>query len=170
LKKPLNKLLVLFASIAALVVPHMTKADTDSTDITISHTYTPYVNLIGTAPGASRFYDNDDLVNTIIPIPVNLGTMGLASNISGNCDLNFTTANNFKLIHTQFPDNLANYRLLYQNATFDASSNLPLSLPCNTTPTDIDFILTGAISLAGEDAFLLAGVYRDIVTVTVTTQ
>lgn len=169
MKKPLNKLLVLFASIAALVVPHMTKADTDSTDITISHTYTPYVNLIGTAPGASRFYDNDDIVNFIFPITVNLGTMGLESNVSGDCDLDFTTANGFRLLHMVSGQNLANYEVLYEGQSFSQSANPGLTIPCNTTPTDIDFRILG-LSLAGFDFLIPAGVYQDIVTVTVTTQ
>ena len=165
LNNPLNTAIAFLLTVSAF----STQAATDNTEITLSHTYDPYVNFTGTAPGASRFYDNGDVYNFIFPVQVNLGTMGLASNVSGDCDLNFSTQNDFKLRHTVSNDDLADYRIVYRNATYDETSNPQLSISCNTTPTDLDFILVGW-SLAGFDAFIPAGVYRDIVTVTVTTQ
>ena len=144
-------------------------ATTDSTVIDISHTYTPYVNFTGTAPGASRFYDNDDLVNFIFPLSVNLGTMGLESNVGGNCDINFTTANDFKLRHTVSNNNLGNYSIQYEGEVFNEASNPQLELPCTSAATDINFILNG-ISFSGFDFFIAAGVYQDVVNVVVTTQ
>lgn len=163
---PLNTAIVLLLSMLAW---SSTQAVTNDTEITISHTYTPYVNFTGTAPGASRFYDNDDIVNFIFPVTVNLGTMGLDSNVLGDCDLDFSTLNNFKLRHTVSNQNLANYRILYQGQSFEEANNPQLTIPCNTAPTDIDFILTGW-SLAGFDFLIPAGIYRDVVNVTVTTQ
>ncbi len=145
------------------------KAATDHADITLSHTYEPYVNFTGTAPGASRFYDNDDVYHFIFPVRVNLGTMGLESNTTGDCDLNFSTVNNFKLRHTVSNQTLSKYRVLYRGYSFSRSNNPELTIPCNTTPTALDFILTGW-SLAGYDGLIPAGIYRDIITVTVTTQ
>ncbi len=167
--KPLNTIFVCFALVSSIVFTNFVDADTDSTDITISHTYIPYVNFIGTAPGASRFYDNDDIVNFIFPITVNLGTMGLESNVSGDCDLDFTTANDFSLRHTLSNQNLANYEVLYEGQSFSQNNNQTLSIPCNSTPTDIDFRILG-LSLAGFDFLIPSGIYQDVVTVTVTTQ
>ncbi|GAA0396087.1 hypothetical protein GCM10009133_01460 [Cocleimonas flava] len=166
LNKPLNTAIALLLTVSAFSTAH---AASDNTEITLSHTYAPYVNFTGTAPGASRFYDNGDVLNFIFPVQVNLGTMGLASNVSGDCDLDFSTQNNFKLRHTVNNDDLANYRIIYRTVTFEETSNPQLSIPCNTNPTDLDFILVGW-SLAGFDAFIPAGIYRDVVTVTVTTQ
>ena len=156
--------------ITALLSQSNAFAASDETDIDISVTHTEYVNFTGTAPGASRFYDNDDLVNAIFPIAVNLGTMGLESNVAGDCDLNFSTLNNFRLLHTISNQNLSDYRILYEGQTFDQASNQVLTIPCNSTPTNLDFILTGGISFVGIDPFVQAGVYRDIVNVIVTTQ
>ena len=155
--------------IAASFFSQSTFAETDTTVIDISHTYTPYVNFTGTAPGASRFYDNDDLVNFIFPLSVNLGTMGLESNVGGNCDLNFTTQNDFKLRHTVNNGNLGNYSIQYEGQVFNEANNPQLELPCTSAATDLNFILNG-ITFSGFDFLLAAGVYQDIVSVVVTTQ
>ena len=148
----------------------MTKAATDSTDITLSYTYAPYVSLTGTAPGASRFYDNSEITNSGAPLPVNIGTMGLESNVGGACDLIFSTANGFKLKHTITGNNLGNYKILYKGVEFNETSNPQLQLPsCTSAATDIDFELN-AFSLSSIDFFLDSGIYRDVITVIVTTQ
>lgn len=144
-------------------------ATTDKAVIDISTSYAPYVNFTGTAPGASRFYDNDDLVNFIFPLSVNLGTMGLESNVGGNCDINFTTANGFQLLHTINNRNLGDYTIQYKGEVFSQSSNPQLELPCTSSATDLNFILNG-ISFSGFDFFIDAGIYQDIVNVVVTTQ
>jgi len=128
-------------------------ATTDQSVIDISTTYTPYVNFTGTAPGASRFYDNDDIVNFIFPLTVVLGTMGLESNLSGDCDLEFSTLNNFELKHTVIPTSGGEYTINYQGETFNAADNPILSIPCNTTPTDISFILNN-LTVIGFDNFI----------------
>ena len=156
--------------ITALLSQSNAFAASDETDIDISVTHTEYVNFTGTAPGASKFYDNDDLVNFIFPIAVNLGTMGLESNVAGDCDMNFSTLNSFRLLHTLNNQNLSDNSILYEGQTFSQASNQVLTIPCNTTPTDLNFILTGGISLVGIDFLIPSGVYRDVVTVTVTTQ
>ncbi len=166
LNKPLKTAITFLLTVFAFST---TNAATDSTEITLSHTYEPYVKFTGTAPGASRFYDNNDVADYIFPVQVNLGTMGLASNVSGDCDLDFSTLNNFKLLHTVSNQNLSNYSIMYQGQSFEEISNPQLTIPCNTTPTDIDFILNGP-TLAGIDFYIAAGTYRDVVTVTVTTQ
>jgi len=164
-----NPLLRSIFLVLPLIVVPSSHANTDSTTIELSHTYTPYVNFTGTAPGASRFYDNDDLVTFIFPLSVNLGTMGLESNVGGNCDLNFTTANDFKLLHTVSNVNLGDYTIQYQGQQFNETNNPQLVLPCTTAATNINFILNG-FSFSGFDFFIDAGVYQDVVNVVVTTQ
>jgi len=166
MKKPLQLTLL---SILSCCFAYTAYAATETTVIDISHTYTPYVSLTGTAPGSSRFYDNDDLVNFVFPLSVNLGTMGLESNVGGNCDLNFTTANNFKLLHTVTSNNLGDYSIQYEGQVFNEASNPQLVMPCTSAATDLNFILNG-ISFSGFDFFIQDGVYQDVVSVVVTTQ
>ncbi len=158
-----------FIYLSAAFISASISAATDETVIELSHTYTPYVNFTGTAPGASRFYDNDDLVNFIFPLTVNLGTMGLESNVGGDCDLEFSTQNNFELQHTIIPTTGGDYTINYQGQSFNSSSNPILTTPCTTAPTDIDFILNN-LTIIGFDNAIPAGVFQDIVTVVVTTQ
>ncbi|MEH6456255.1 MAG: hypothetical protein V7749_08025 [Cocleimonas sp.] len=137
--------------------------------INLSLTYTPFVSLTGTAPGASRTYDNDDITNSGVPKPVNIGTMGLESNVGGICDLTFTTANTFKLLHTVTNNNLGNYKIHYKGLEFNEINNPLLSLPCTSTATDIDFELN-SFGFSNIDPFLDSGTYQDVITVVVTTQ
>ncbi len=95
--------------------------------------------------------------------------MGLESNVGGDCDLKFTTTNNFKLLHTVNNGDLGNYTIRYAGLEFDDNSDSLFQLPCTTTPTNIDFRMNG-LTGAGIDGFIDAGVYQDIVHVEVTTQ
>lgn len=167
--KPLKLVVASIASMLFLMNSSSLHANTDSTDITLSHTYVPYVNFTGTAPGASRFYDNDDLVNFVFPITVSLGTMGLESNVGGDCDLDFSTQNNFELEHTVIPTSGGDYTVNYQGQTFNSTNNPTLTIPCTTIPTDISFVLNN-LTIIGFDPFIPSGVFRDVITVTVTTQ
>lgn len=166
LKKPF---VTAFISVIATLFSMPALAASDTTVIDISHTYTPYVNFTGTAPGASRFYDNDDLVNFIFPLNVVLGTMGLESNVGGDCDLEFSTLNNFELKHTVIPTTGGDYTINYQGQTFGSANNPILTMPCTTTPTEISFILNN-LTIIGFDNAIPSGVFQDIVTVVVTTQ
>ena len=146
-------------------------AATDQTDIELSYTYTPYVKLIGTAPGSSRQYDNNDIANWIFPSVVDLGTLGLESNVTGSCDINFSTLNNFNLLHTVSGNSLTKYKILYQAQEFGLASNPTLTIPCNTIPTTLEFTPTQIVFGNLWPALLIeSGIYRDVVTVVVTTQ
>jgi len=164
-----NPIQTAFLYIVTALISASTSAATDETVIDISHTYTPYVNFTGTAPGASRFYDNDDLVNFIFPLTVVLGTMGLESNVGGNCDLEFSTLNNFELQHTIIPTTGGDYTINYQGETFTDGNNPTLTIPCTTAPTEISFRLNN-LTIIGFDNSIPSGVFKDIVTVIVTTQ
>ncbi len=167
LKPPLNFACITIFSIFIFL---SASAATDTSEINISHTYTPFVSLTGTAPGSSRFYDNSDVIFFVFPVLTNLGTMGLQSNIEGMCDLNFTTANNFELLHTvNANSSFGNYSIQYRNTTFDQSNNPQIQLPCTSNPTDLDFIMNG-FSLNGINGFIDSGIYQDVISVVVTTQ
>jgi len=75
-------------------------AATEHSDIQINVIHDEYVRIVGTAAGASRMYSNYDVATWIFPNTVDLGTIGLESNMSGNCDFSMTTINNFRLLHT----------------------------------------------------------------------
>lgn len=166
LKKPLSLALI---TIFISSILNVANATTDNTVIELSHTYTPYVNFTGTAPGASRFYDNDDLVNFIFPLTVVLGTMGLESNVGGNCDLEFSTLNDFELKHTIIPTSGGEFTINYQGQTFTKGNNPIISTPCTTSATDLSFELNN-LTIIGFDNFIPSGLFKDIVTVVVTTQ
>ena len=146
-------------------------AVSDSTAIDISHTYTPYVKFTGTAPGSSRFYSNSVLTQGQTPLADNLGTMGLESNLIGNCSLDFTSDNTFKLLHTVSGVNLGDYTLRYSGLEFNEANNPQLELPCTSAATDLDFILNNKSKIGiGNGKFIAAGIYQDIIHVVVTTQ
>ncbi|MEE9326853.1 MAG: hypothetical protein V3U71_06105 [Cocleimonas sp.] len=146
-------------------------ATSDQTEIDINVTHTPYVKLIGSAPGSSRFYGNNDIANWIFPSIVDLGTMGLESNVAGNCDMNFSTINNFRLLHTASNNSLTKYKVIYQNTDFSITNNPTLNIPCNTIPTTIEFSPTQIVFGNIFPALLIeAGIYQDTITVVVATQ
>ncbi len=79
-------------TLCTLLTPNaITFAASDTAEINLNLNYTPYVKLIGTAPGRTRYYSNTDIVNWVTPSVVSLGTLGLESNVGGNCDINFST-------------------------------------------------------------------------------
>ncbi len=144
---------------------------TNQTEIELNFTHTPFVNLVGTAPGSNRMYDNNYIADWIFPVNVDLGTLGLASNILGGCGVNFSTANNFDLLHTVSGASLTQYKVLYHSQEFGINTNPTLSIPCNTVPTAIQFRPTGIVFGNFWEAGLIeSGIYRDIINVVVTTQ
>lgn len=166
-----NPLRLAFLSVFSMCIFSGAIAATDSSVIEISHTYTPYVKFTGTAPGISRFYDNNDVVPILFGVSTNIGTLGLESNVGGNCNIDFTTANNFELIHTDTGNDTSfgEYNIQYESKTFSRSSNPQLELLCTSAATDLNFIISGP-SVGGIDALVAAGVYQDVISVTVTTQ
>ena len=143
----------------------------ETTEISLNITHAPYVKFIGTAPGSSRFYGNNDIANWIFPSIVDLGTLGLETNVGGNCDINFSTLNNFDLLHTVSNNSLTKYKIIYQSQDLGQTSNPTLSLPCNTVPTTIEFTPTQIVwGNLFPTYWIEAGVYSDTVTVVVTTQ
>jgi hypothetical protein len=153
------------------VINANTTAATKIANLNINITFDPYVKLIGTAPGATRVYDNDDIANWIFPSVVDLGTLGVESNLNGNCNINFSTINNFKLLHEINGAHLTKYKLLYESEEFSEISNPTLILPCNTSPTIFQFVPTQIVWPNIFPSFTMQhGIYEDTVTMVVTTQ
>ncbi len=150
---------------------NVTFAASDTAEINVNVNYVPYVKLTGSAPGSTRYYSNNDIANWIFPSVVDLGTLGLESNITGNCDISFSTQNNFKLLHTVSGNSLTKYKILYQSQNFSDTSNPTLTTPCTTVPTTIEFAPTQIVwGNLFPSVLIEPGIYQDIVTVVVTTQ
>lgn len=159
------------ASLLLFGLSNLAFSATKQAEIDVQVTHTPYVNFTGTAPGSTRTYDNDDISNWIFPIDVDIGTLGLESNISGNCSINFSTLNNFDLLHNNTASSLIRYKILYRSLEFGRANNPPLTMLCNTNPSLLQFKADGFYfgSFLG-GAFMQSGLYSDIITITVVTQ
>jgi len=169
----MTKLKTLMTSCLLIIPIASSFAATDTTVIKMNTTYTPYVNFTGTAPGSSRFYSNSDIVSFVTPNVANLGTLGLESNVGGNCDINFSTQNNFRLLHTVSGNNLTTYTIIYQNTNFDSANNPTLTVPCTTPATSLEFTPSSGsffTNLFIGLAFIPSGIYQDTINITVTTQ
>lgn len=142
-------------------------ATTDTSDINLSFTHTEYVNLTGTVVGASRYFSVDDVkpVGNGFGPKVSLGTLGLNSNMLGTCTISFTSVNDFKLKHIVTNKRLASYRLFYRGKKVTRRRNEVDTATCNVNPS--------VLKLSTNKRFrkrVKSGIYRDIVTITVTTQ
>ncbi len=155
-----------------LISSNLVHAATKSKSINLNLSYNPYVKFVGTAAGSSNTYSNNDIAFWIFPSVVDLGTLGLESNINETCDISFSTSNNYRLRHTVSGQNLTNYKLTYRTLDFSQTSNPALSVPCNTTlPTTLKFTPTQFVWANWNPAITMEqGIYKDIVTVIVTTQ
>lgn len=148
-----------------------TYAATEHTDININVIHDEYVRIIGSAAGSSRFYSNEQIANWIFPNTVDIGTIGLESNIAGDCDLNVSTLNNFQLLHTVNSEKLTKFKVIYGTQEFSETSNSTLTLPCNSTPSQIQFAPTELVFGNLFPSLLIAtGTYSDTITLVITTQ
>lgn len=174
-KQWLNQLKLLLLLSFAVTASLSLHAAEDSTEIELSYTYVEYLNFIGSAAGATRYFGHDEVMPLSnkgnpanrIGQTVNLGTLGLNSNITGDCTLDFSTQNDFQLEHTTSGKVLTSYRLEYRNTEITSGSNLQILLPCSSPVSNIDFTTTGKYQNSNKPK---AGVYQDIVNITVTSQ
>lgn len=142
-------------------------AATETTYIDLSVIHDEYVKLVGTVVGSDKTFSVDDIepAGTRGPGPtISLGTMGLETNLTGTCDLDFSSINNFRLRHTTSNRRLTNYRLNYKSNRINRR-NRTMSVPCNSTLSSLDFTATGNFRQNVQ-----SGIYSDTVTVVVTTQ
>ena len=154
--------LVLLSSVFSL------KAAQETTEIDINVNFPEFLNFTGSAAGASKYYTVEEIepVSGSAPI-VTLGDLGLESNISGDCDIEFSAKNNFRLRHTVSDERLTHYRLRWKGEVMSGNSarTNKFTMACNSEATAISFQ-----SVAYFNPNPQAGLYQDIVTVTVTTQ
>ena len=149
------------------------QATDDSTNIRLRYKHVEYLNLTGTAVGASKDFTANQLIPSK-PIgqstdssnqPINLGTLGLKSNIQGDCTLGFSTSNDFRLVHQTLGQTLTSYQLRYRNTDISRAKNTQLKLPCTSPSSNIDFKAIGVLTKVPNK-----GVYQDIVRITVTSE
>ena len=158
---------ILLASLLFAFVS-VTHAARESTFIELQVTYDEYVKLVGTVVGAVKTFSVDDIkpAGNRGPGPtVSVGSLGISSNLTGDCTLNFTTRNNFRLRHLVSNRRLTNYRLNFNGKRINRRRNTTMTLPCNSAPTSLDFTATGRFRRN-----VASGIYSDTVTIVVTTQ
>jgi len=159
---------ILSVSFLLLLSAFTLKAAQDTTEININATFIDYVNFIGSANGVSKFFTVDEIQpqgNSSSGPRLSLGTLGLESNSVGDCDIQFVSKNNFRLRHIVSNQLLTNYRIIWKGNNVKNLPNRELTLPCNSTATDFVFQ-----AVARFQANVQAGIYQDILTLTVTTQ
>jgi len=133
--------------------------------IELEVTHPPYVSLLGSAVGISKFFSVDDIKPLSGDSPLlTIGLLGLESNISGNCTLNFAS-NKFTLRRIPDGKRLTTYRLKYDGVLFDKKNTSLVLKSCNKGLSPLEFQRTGDFGKKVQ-----AGIYQDIVTITVTTQ
>ena len=154
----------LIASAVLLATSSAALAISNSTDINISVTQGEYINMTGTV------IDNANLITlTVGDLDGNaytLGTLGFNSNVSGTCDVEITTANDFEL--KDGSTSLSDYSVTYNGSTVTTNAGgiaSPIAQSC-TTVTDTDFDLTSTGTLP---TTIVAGTYTDTISIEVTT-
>ena len=151
-------LLVTFAFV------NIANAADDTSNIYISVGQPEYLYMQGTAVGGTNNFSVADIEPTgTVPI-VSLGTLGFESNVTGDCSLNISTVNDFRLRHTVSNEKLTRFRLRYKGKNLSKSQPVK-TFPCNSALTSLNFMAVGIFNSNPE-----AGVYQDTVTLTVTTQ
>lgn len=152
--------LVLFLAVTAY-------AAEDSVSINLSVAHTQYVTLTGTVVGASRTFAESDIkpaANGQEGPTVELGTLGLASNVPGNCALSFTTANNFRLRHLDTNKSLTAYSLFYDGQNID-KKNGEITKSCNSAASPLTFSTN-----KNYQKNVQTGIYQDKINIVVTTE
>ncbi len=161
----------LIASAVLLATTSAFAIETDSTDITINVTKDEFVNFSGSLQGTQTVSlttaDVDGGTQT-------LGDLGVESNTSGDCTVAFSSVNDFKLKHTTaavstFLHGAAQYTLDWSASAATIASGAATNTFDITgcVHTDSDLVMNPPSLPAGT---VLAGIYSDVVTVTVTTQ
>jgi len=163
MKSPIKILLVSLFSFSVVA----TFAAQTTNTVELEATYTPYVKLLGSAVGISKFFSVEDikpLTGQLRPW-VTIGSLGLESNISGNCTLDFSSQNRYRLRHTVSNRRLTNYRLRYKGNRINRRNSTIVLPSCNEASTPLQLQRRGRFRNNVQ-----AGIYQDIVTITVTTQ
>lgn len=154
--------------ISLLVMTQFVSAGEDKTSIQLNVVSPGYVKFSGTVVDTSHYFSEVQVKPSSSQKPgptISLGTLGLNSNVSGDCTLNFSTDNNFGLRHVSSNTKLSDYLLNYRNKNISGKQNKKMSVPCNYKPEKIKFNTTGQYLAEVEP-----GMYSDTVRVEVVTQ
>ena len=121
------------------------------------------LELYGDAFGEPKALDMATIkAGTIIP----LGGVGVKSNLTGDCYVNFTTSNKYKLAHTTIiGEILTTFSLKYRTVLFNNSNTTAVKTSCNGTVSG----LTLNPATVDANKTIQAGAYKDTIIVTVTT-
>lgn len=161
----------LFAGLLFAASHTVALAATDTKSIELEVIKDTFVQLTGSAVDGNTKNINIDSIKA--GNPTNLGTVGISSNIAagaGNtadCTISFSTLNNYSLNHETSGTSLSKFLLTFQNKTVsdNADANKDMSINCNLAPAELKFAPAGAV-LA--DGAIEAGVYKDTITLTIT--
>jgi hypothetical protein len=155
---------ILLSSLFSFSVGVALAADTTTVELEVTHT--PYVKLLGSVVGASKFFSVTDIKPVGGGRPkVTVGFLGLESNISGSCTVDFSTQNNFKLRHIVSNQRLTRYILKYRGQKIKKNAPTIVLPSCNLNLRPLKLKRKGPFKNNPQ-----AGIYQDIVTITVTTQ
>ncbi|MDX2368264.1 MAG: hypothetical protein QNK36_07665 [Colwellia sp.] len=88
----------------------------------------------------------------------------MESNSTGDCDVSFSSINNYKLNHEVTGETLVDYAISYAGINNDGANANNVTTACNTVASSLDWISQAM------PASINAGVYKYVVTVTVVTQ
>ncbi len=163
---PLKK--YLFLAVSLLVIPSVIFSAEDKTSIQLSVVSLGYVKFSGSLVDTSHYFSEVQVRPNHSQKPgpkILLGTLGLQSNITGDCTLNFSSENNFGLRHVSSNKKLSDYFLNYRNKNITKNQNHSMSVPCNFKPENVNFYTTGQYLEEIEP-----GVYSDTVRVEVEIQ
>ena len=153
-------------ALAFLLLTGTLQAEIKTTDINLSFSHIEFVNLTGTLVGATRYFDMDYIrpPSGAAGPKVDLGTLGLDSNIPGNCIIRFDSANTYKFRHTISNKRLARYRLWYRGKKLTNKRN-EITTPCSFAPEMVQLSTTRRFRKR-----IKSGLYQDILTITVITE
>ena len=161
----------LFASLLLAASHTAVMAATDTKSIDIEVTKDTFVELIGSAVDGNTKNITIDSIKA--GNPTNLGTVGISSNIAAgannaaDCTISFSALNNYSLNHETSGVSLSKFFLTFKNKTIsdNADANKDITVNCNLVPTVLTFTPSGAVLADGD---IVAGIYKDTVTLTVT--
>ena len=155
----------ILASAAFVMFSGAATAATDTKTIDIEVTKALYAELTGSAV--------DGTINTITMDAISantltgLGSLGVSSNGS-SCSLAFSTLNDYALLHEETSAELKKFNLDYLGTTItsnaDANGSVILD-SCVTDATALTFTTVGT-----DPAFIQAGAYNDVVSITLTAE
>ena len=140
-------------------------SDTKVFDIQVKHE--AFLRIVGSAAGfiGDGHKKNLNVDDVRTGNPLSIGTLGLESTFTGNCDLGFASLNGFSLKYQKGNQRLTDYQLLYtpSGTQFTITADTVISIACNTIATALKFQAVGNVKKKAKP-----GLYSDVVTFTVT--